>query len=546
MIPPVNGLSHVRSCKPFAICICEKRARNSPAISNYKIRALNLFWNQHIEKNWGTPSLPCLLPQKRSTRGRHGFPLTSFPIPLRWPRVLLAQTSMPRERLVIIGGVAAGMSAASRARKLNPQLEIVVLEKGWHVSYGTCGLPYYLSGQVRDPQDLVVYTADFFREKRNIDVRLEHEATQIEPGRKSVHAVRRGADPLLLGYDKLVIATGGAPELQISGTELKNVFTCNDLAGAIRLRTFLEEERPKRAVIIGSGYIGLEVADALVNRGLEVTILERSEAVLEGIEREIGDRVEAVLGHHGVRLIKCAAATSIVGNAQGRATAVHYGAGGSQAADVIVLATGIVPRTELARSAGIQTGPTGAIAVDERMLTSVSSIYAAGDCAEVRHLVTEKPAYVPLGTTANKQGRVAGENAAGGQARFEGVVGTLVTQVFELAVARTGLSVEQAQAHGFQPDAVAITSTSRARYFAGKPILVKLIWHPPTGRLLGCQMAGEEGIAKRIDIAAMALHARMRVQDMLHLDLSYAPPFAPVWDPILIAANEANKKLRRS
>lgn len=453
---------------------------------------------------------------------------------------------MPRERLVIIGGVAAGMSAASRARKLNPRLEIVVLEKGRHVSYGTCGLPYYLSGQVADPEELVVYTVEFFREKRNIDVRLEHEAIEIEPGSKRVRALYRGARPVVLEYDKLVLATGGAPELRILGTDLSNVFTCNDLAGAIRLRAFVEAERPKRAVIIGSGYIGLEVADALVSRGLQVTVLERSSTVLEAIEPEIGDRVEAVLAHHGVRLIKHAAATAIAGDAQRRAVAVQYGASGTQPADLVLMATGIVPRTDLAAAAGIQIGPTGAIAVDERMLTSRSSIYAAGDCAEVRHLVTGKPAYMPLGTTANKQGRVAGENAAGGNARFEGVVGTLATQVFELAVARTGLSVATAKQRGFQPDAVTLTSTSRAKYFHGKPILVKLIWDRTTGRLLGCQMAGEEGIAKRIDVAAMALHARMRVPDMLHLDLSYAPPFAPVWDPILIAANEANKKFRRS
>ncbi len=453
---------------------------------------------------------------------------------------------MPRERLLIIGGVAAGMSAASRARKLDPRLEITVLEKGHHVSYGTCGLPYYLSGQVAEARELLVYTAEFFREKRNIDVRTEHEAVAIEPGRKQVHALCKASQPVALPYDKLVITTGAAPAQDISGANLASVFTCNDLAGTIRLRNFIEEKQPRRAVIIGSGYIGLEVADALKHRGLEVTMLERSGNVLEEIEPEIGARVEAVLVQHGVHLIKSAAASSITADAQGRGAVVQYGSGGSLPADLVLLATGVCPRTELAEAAGIQLGPTGAIAVDERMLTSVNSIYAAGDCAEVRHLVTGRPAYIPLGTTANKQGRVAGENAAGGNARFEGVVGTLVTQVFELEVAKTGLGVQQAKAHGFQPDAVAITSTSRAKYLRGKPILVKLIWDRPTGRLLGCQMAGEEGVAKRIDVAAMALHGCLRVPDMLHLDLSYAPPFAPVWDPILIAANEAMKKLRRS
>jgi NADPH-dependent 2,4-dienoyl-CoA reductase/sulfur reductase-like enzyme len=452
---------------------------------------------------------------------------------------------MPRERIVVIGGVAAGMSAASRARKLNPELEIMVLEKGQDVSYSTCGLPYLLSGQVAEPKDLVVYTAEFFREKRNIDLRLKHEAVEIEPGRKTVHALHSG-QPVGVKYDRLVIATGGAPAMQIPGANLSNVFTCNDLAGTIRLRNFLDQERPRRAAVIGSGYIGLEVADAFLRRGLEVTVLERSDAVLEGIEPEIGEKVEAALKQHGGRLVKNAVATSITGDARGRAVAVQYASGSSLPAELVLLSTGIVPRAELAAGAGIQLGSTGAIAVDQRMLTSLPSIYAAGDCAEVMNLVTGKPFYFPLGTTANKQGRVAGENAAGGNASFEGVVGTLVTEVFGLGVAKTGLSVQQARAHGFQPDQVAVTSISRAKYFGGKPIIVKLIWDRPTSRLLGCQMAGEEGVAKRIDLAAMALHARLRVQDMLYLDLSYAPPFAPVWDPILVATNEARKKLTRS
>jgi len=453
---------------------------------------------------------------------------------------------MTRERLLIIGGVAAGMSAASRARKLNPRLEITVLEKGQDVSYGTCGLPYLIAGVVADPQELVVYTADFFREKRDIDVRLGHEAVEIEPGRKTVHALRAGSQPANFHYDKLIITAGGAPATTLSGADLSNVFTCNDLAETLRLRGYIEREKPARAVIIGSGYIGLEVADAFVRRGIDVTILERSTDILEGIEPEMGERVEEILSQHGVRLIKSAVATAITGDASGRAVAVQYGTEGSVPSDIVLLSAGILPRTALAEAAGIPLGTSGAIRVDERMLTGVESVYAAGDCAEAIHLVTGKPTYFPLGTTANKQGRVAGENAAGGNARFEGIVGTLATGVFELGVARTGLSTKQATAHGFRPDAVTVRSTSRARYFHGKPILVKLIWDQSSAKLLGCQMVGEEGVAKRIDVAAMALHSRMRVPEMQFLDLSYAPPFAPVWDPLLVAVNEARKKMRKS
>jgi NADPH-dependent 2,4-dienoyl-CoA reductase/sulfur reductase-like enzyme len=451
---------------------------------------------------------------------------------------------MPRERLVVIGGVAAGMSAASRARKLNPQMEIIVLEKGRHVSVGLCGLPYYLSGEISDWKDLIAYDAAFFREKRSIDVRLEHEATAIEPGRKTVHALEGGAREVALQYDKLVIATGGAPAETLPGADAANVFTCNDLPGTMRLREFIEREKPRRAVIVGSGYIGLEVADAFVQRGLAVTILERSDALLEGIEPEIAGRVEAELLEHGVELIKDSPANAIEKDASGRAVAVQHGANGHHEADLVLLATGIVPRVALAESAGIQLGPTGAIAVDERMLTSLNSIYAAGDCTEVRNLVTGKASYFPLGTTANKQGRVAGENAGGGNAKFPGVVGTLATKVFSLAVAKTGLSLRQARAAAFQPDSVTLTSTSRAGYFHGQPILLKLVWERSSGRVLGCQMAGQEGVAKRIDVVAMALQARMTVEDLLHSDLSYAPPFAPVWEAILIAAHEAQKKLR--
>jgi CoA-dependent NAD(P)H sulfur oxidoreductase len=323
-----------------------------------------------------------------------------------------------------------------------------------------------------------------------------------------------------------------------------NVFTCNDLPGTIRLRDFIEKEKPKRAVIVGSGYIGLEVADAFEQRGLAVTIIERSDVLLDGIEPEIAGRVEAELLEHGVELIKGSAAKAIEKDTSGRAIAVTFGANGRHEGDFVLLATGIVPRVALAESAGIQLGSTGAIAVDERMLTNVNCIYAAGDCTEVRHLVTGKPAYIPLGTTANKQGRVAGENAGGGKATFPGVVGTLVTKVFSLEIAKTGLSLQQGRGAGFQPDCVTLTSTSRAKYFHGKPIMLKLIWERSSGRVLGCQMAGQEGVTKRIDVVALALQARMTVGDLLHSDLSYAPPFAPVWEPLLVAVHEAHKKLR--
>jgi CoA-dependent NAD(P)H sulfur oxidoreductase len=453
-----------------------------------------------------------------------------------------APNAMPKGRLVVIGGVAAGMSAASRARRLDPGLEIIVLERGTNVSYGACGLPYFISGRVVRAEDLIAHPASFFREKRNIDVRLEHEAVAIDPERKTVQVLVKRSQRLDIQYDRLVLATGGAPHPSFPGSHQPNVFTLNDLDHAVRLRNFIDREHPRKAVIIGSGYIGLEVADAFSSRSIEVTVIERSEEVIDGLEREIVDKLEATLAAHGVTLHKGVAARGISSPSNGPATSVEYGAGESAPCDLVLLATGLRPRTELATAAGIAIGETGAIAADDRMQTNAPAIYAAGDCVETRHLVTGAPVYFPLGTTANKQGRVAGENAGGGHATFAGIVGTLVTKVFELEIGRTGLSLAAAQAAGFDADALTITGSSRVDYFNGKPLVVSLVWDRADGRLLGCQMGGEDAAAKRIDTAAVALHARMRLPDLLHLDLGYAPPFATVWEPLLIAAHEAHKK----
>ena len=456
----------------------------------------------------------------------------------------MTDQSMPREKLLIIGGVAAGMSAASRARRRNPELDITVLEKGQHVSYGACGLPFYISGQVADAGELVVYTAEYFREKRNIDVRLGVEAKEIDPGRKRVLAVERASQPTAIPYDKLVIATGGAAGgSEIPGADLPGVFPIGDLAGAIRLREFLDQRKPRRAVIAGAGYIGLEMADALKRRGIEVAMIGKSAQMIEGFEAEIAARVEEEFLAHGVRILKHSAVLMISHGAGGEIQ-VHHG-DTSEAAEVVVLATGIAPRSAIAEAAGIPLGVGGAIRVDDRMQTEIPGIYAAGDCAETRNLVSGRAAYFPLGTTANKQGRVAGENAAGGNARFDGIVGTLGTSAFGLEIARTGLTMTEGRTAGFDPASVTIRTVSRAKYLGGRPLLATLIWDRPSGRLLGFQIVGESGAAKRIDAAAVALHARMRIQDMQHLDLCYAPGFAPVWEALLVAAGEAAKKSRR-
>lgn len=448
---------------------------------------------------------------------------------------------MAPERLVVIGGVAAGMSAASRARRVNPEMEVIVLEKGEYISYGTCGLTYLVSGVVARPEDLLIYSPEFFREKRGIDVRTGHEAIELTPGQKQV-LVRRGSEHHLFHYDKLVLATGGAPAETIPGAEAACVFDCNSLPRAIALRKFIEEKQPKQGVVIGGGYIGLEAAEALLARTIQVTVVERGETLLDTLEPEIEAVVRRTLTAHSVDVRSSGAVSAITPRAGGGVNVV-YSHKQVAPADVVVVATGLLPRTALASEAGIALGATGAIAVDERMQTNLPSIYAAGDCVETRHLVTGKPAYVPLGTTANKQGRVAGENAAGGRATFPGVVGTLVTKIFGLEVAKTGLSLAEARAQGFAAQSIAIESISRAKYFSGKPLIAKLVFEQETGRLLGGQLVGEEGAARRIDVVATALTARMTLNEFVHLDLGYAPPFGPVYDPLLIAAWEGLKQI---
>lgn len=442
-----------------------------------------------------------------------------------------------------MGGNAAGMSAASRARRVDPQLEVVVLEKGDYVSYGTCGLAYLVSGAVARADDLVVYTPEFFRTRRGIDVRTGHRVTEILPGQKQVE-VQHGEKVFRLNYDKLVLAAGGAPAETLPGADGPGVFTCNDLAGALALREILELRRPRRGVVIGGGYIGLEVAEALRRRNLEVIVLERSESVLEDIEPEIGLWVSERLARHGIQVELNSAVHAIESSRAGPAS-VLYADQRALTADLVVLAAGLQPRAELAARAGVELGPSGAIRTDDRQQTNLPGLYAAGDCVETRHLVTGRPSYLPLGTTANKQGRVAGENAAGGKATFPGVVGTLVTKVFDLEVGKTGLSEAAARANGFSPVGVWVDSLSQARYLAGKALRAKLVVDRASGRLLGGQLAGEEGAARRVDVLATALTARMTLAEFVHLDLGYAPPYGPVYDPLLVAAWEALKKLDR-
>jgi CoA-dependent NAD(P)H sulfur oxidoreductase len=426
--------------------------------------------------------------------------------------------------LVVIGGVAAGLSAAARARRIDPRLPITVLEKGPEISYGACGLPYLVEGRVRTREQLIVYTPEYFKKERNIDVRTGARVVSISHPRREL--LLESGDRVR--YERLVISTGARCDtMGIEGANEPHVFTLHTLEDADRMRRHLAERSPRTATIIGAGYIGVEAADALRRHGLRITIVERSQHALIRDDVPFTDAVRKQLDLHHVELRTGVAVRSI-----------H-----DFPADMVVIAAGFKPNTALAADAGIDLGRFGAIRTDDRMETNLPGVYAAGDCAEVQHLVTGRPTYIPLGTTANKAGRVAGANAAGARERFAGIVGTSIVSIFGLGFATTGLSAAQARAEGFSPVAARIEGRSKPRYFGGGTTVVELIADRGTRRLLGGAVIGEEGAAGRINVIAAALQARMKVEDFEGLDLAYSPPFATVWDPLLIAAQQLVKEL---
>jgi len=448
------------------------------------------------------------------------------------------------ERLVVIGGGAAGMSAASAARRVDPTLEIVVLEAGGYAAYGLCGLPYYVSGTITGAESLVSYRPSFFREERGIDLRLHVRATRLDPDRHIIHFRGDGREQRLT-YQRLIVAAGGAPVVPpIPGLDDEHVFTVRTLENAIGLRSLLDAGRVGRALVVGAGYIGLEMADALVARGVSVTLVEALPRVLSILDPPIAALVEAEVRGHGVDLRLNARLNEVLRTSEGLEAHID---GAVVTVDAVVIAVGVRPSTSVAAEAGADTVPGGALLVDERMRTSLPDVFAAGDCIAPHHLVLGRLAFVPLGPAANKTGRVAGTVAAGGDARFRGLVGTAVVKVFDLAVARTGLTLDEALAEGLPAVATDAVGRSRAKYYPGAEAVTVRLVHETGGRLLGAQMIGAtDSIAKRIDVVAVALQAGFDVDDLNSADLSYAPPYAPVYEPVLLASQTAAAKVLRA
>jgi NADPH-dependent 2,4-dienoyl-CoA reductase/sulfur reductase-like enzyme len=446
------------------------------------------------------------------------------------------------ERMVVIGGDATGMTAASQARRRRSAdaLEIVAFERGRHTSYSACGIPYWIGGDTTGPDALIARTPEEHR-ARHIDVRLGTEVTELDPAAGRVRTRDPEGREEWTGYDHLVIATGAVPlRPPLPGIGAPGVYGVQTLDDGEAVLLGLDQDEVRRAVVVGGGYIGVEMAEAMLRHGLDVTLVHQDEQPMNTLDPDMGRLVREAMEGLGVRVVSGASAREVLTGDDGRVRAVAT-VDGEFPADIVVLGLGVRPGTELARAAGLPLGPHGGLLTDRAMrVRGTERVWAGGDCVEVLNLVSGSLQHIALGTHANKHGRIIGTNIGGGYATFPGVVGTAVSKVCDVELARTGLKESQARAAGLDFVTAVIESTNRAGYYPdAAPMTVKMIAERGTGRLLGVQIVGREGAAKRVDIAAVALTAGMTVAQMVDLDLGYAPPFSPVWDPVLVAARKA-------
>lgn len=438
-------------------------------------------------------------------------------------------------KIVIIGSVAAGTSAAAKARRNDEEAEIVVYEKGEDISYSVCGLPYYLGSDDISREQLTPRSPRWFQDRFNISILTGHLVLAINPGNKSLEVKELSTGRIFTDtYDKLVLATGSRPaRLSLEGGEPlegPNCFYLKTIADADRIKEFITTAKPRKALIIGAGFIGLEMAENLTARSISTTILEACDQVMPAMDRDIAVYIEDYLTKKGVGLVLGEKAAKI---GPGGKTVVTSG-GKVLDADMIIICTGVVPNTDLAREARIALGKRGAIEVSTQMETSVKDIYAAGDCAGSFSLITGKPCYVPLGSTANKMGRIAGDVITGGTLSFRGILGTGIFKVFELGAAKTGLTEREARENGFDVEVLINIKENQSKYLPeSRELVIKGIADKSDGRLLGVQIVGERGVDKRIDVFAAAITFGAKAADLFHLDLAYAPPFATTKDPVL-------------
>ena len=442
--------------------------------------------------------------------------------------------------VVIIGGVAAGTSAGASAKRTDSSLDILLIQKERFISYGGCGLPYYVQGIVKNIDDLIEFTPQEFREKKGVEVLPEHEVFEVDFERKIVKArsVNDG-DVKEFEYKKLVVTTGASPIIpDLEGIEDERIFTIRTPEDAMRIRRFIEEKKPKSVAIVGGGYIGVEMSEAFRAHGLRVFLIEMMDHLLGNAEPEINEIVVNTLERNGVKVLLKTQVEKFIPDERIKVITDS----GDIEVDMVLISVGVKPNAEIFDN--VRKGIKGAIEVDEMGRTSMKDVFSAGDCAVVKHFITGENVYIPMGTTANKQGRIVGRNVAGRGERFIGVLGSSITKIFDVEFGRTGLTEEEARKFGYDSGSVYIKSSSKAKYYPGSgPIHIKLSFDKETGKILGAQMVGSS-VHRRVDIVASAIYGGLTVEELGYLDLAYAPSFSPVWDPVLISGNVARRYLK--
>lgn len=431
-------------------------------------------------------------------------------------------------KIIVIGAVAAGTSAAAKAKRNLPGAEIIMYEKDNYISYAACGLPYYVGDIVEKAATLAPRDVASFEKSKHVKVKTRCEVTAIDANNKTVtvHDLDNGCT-FEDQYDKLVIATGAKPMIPpIEGVDHKHVFTLRNIHDGVAIKDYTDQHGPQDIVVVGSGFIGLEMVENLKTKTNRITVVEMMDKLTPVLDTDMADVLEEKLVEQSIKVLKSHQVTAI------NAERVTFKNGESIKADLVILATGIVPNTELAKRAGVKLGIKDAIIVDDQMRTNFTDIYACGDCIQTYSSITNKPVYHPLGTTANKTGRIAGDVIGGGSLRYRGNLMTGIFKVFDVAVATTGLNEQAAKEVGFTPICKMLTTKDKPSYFNGKAMTIKAVVDSESKRLLGVQIVGQTGVDKRIDIFATLITYKATIDDLFHLDLAYAPPFSPAKDPV--------------
>ncbi|MBE5756506.1 MAG: CoA-disulfide reductase, partial [Clostridiales bacterium] len=438
-------------------------------------------------------------------------------------------------KIVIVGGVAGGATAAARIRRLNEHAEIIIFERSGFISYANCGLPYYIGGVIEDKEDLTLQTPESFFHRFRIIAKVNHEVTDIDLKNKTVHVTNlKTGTSFTETYDKLILSPGAKPILPDFYTENERTFTLRTVEDTLKIRAFVEQKQPKTAVVIGGGFIGLEMAENLAELGIKTTIVQRSNHLLPTVDCDMASFVHANFRYHGVQLLLNVNTNKM--SITGDQVLLDLDNGSNISADMVVLAVGVTPENTLAKKIGLELGVKGAIKVNTKMETSISDIYAVGDAVEVRHFITDKDSVISLAGPANKQGRIVADNICGINSEYKGTQGSSVIKLFDMTVATTGINEQQAKTNGIEYEKVILTQNSHAGYYPGATAMtVKLIFEKATYKILGAQIVGYDGVDKRIDVIATSIRAGMKADELKDLDLAYAPPYSSAKDPVNMA-----------